>query len=155
MENYFLLPGNIYLTNNSTYIVTILGSCVAVCLWDEETKMGGMNHYLLPLWNGEGVPTPKYGNVAIPKLIGKFQDRGIEPKRLKAKIFGGANLLSGQNKEKISLIGERNIEIALEMLEKYKIPIISYDVGGNTGRKIIMNTYNFEIRLKRIGKEMS
>lgn len=155
MESYFLLPGTIYLTNNSTFIVTILGSCVAVCLWDEETKYGGMNHYLLPLWNGEGVPTPKYGNVAIPKLIGKFQERGIDPRRLKAKLFGGANLLMGQNKEKISFIGERNIEIAWEILRKYKIPVISYDLGGNTGRKIIMNTSNFEIRLKKITRQQS
>lgn len=155
MESYFLLPGTIYLTNNSTFIVTILGSCVSVCLWDEETKYGGMNHYLLPLWNGEGVPTPKYGNVAIPKLIDKFQERGIDPRRLKAKLFGGANLLVGQNKEKISFIGERNIEIAWEILNKYKIPVISYDLGGNLGRKIIMNTYNFEIRLKKITKQQS
>lgn len=152
MENYFLLPGTIHVANHNSLIVTILGSCVSICLWDELTKTGGMNHYMLPLWNGEGIPTPKYGNVAIPKLINKFEGLGIPKERLKAKVFGGANLLSNNSGEKISLIGDRNIEIAYEWLDKLKIPVISKDVGGNMGRKIIMNVENFEIKLKRINR---
>lgn len=152
MEQYFLLPGTIYIGNTDSVIVTILGSCVAICLWDEVTRIGGMNHYMLPLWNGEGVPTPKYGNIAIPKLIKKLEEKGIPISRLKAKVFGGANLLSSNAQRGVSLIGDRNIEIAYEFLEKYRIPIIAQDVGGNMGRKIIMNVGNFEIRLKRIAK---
>lgn len=152
MESHFLLPGTIYIGNSNTLIVTILGSCVAICLWDEVTRIGGMNHYMLPLWNGEGVPTPKYGNIAIPKLISKLEERGIPVHRLKAKVFGGANLLSSNPQKSLTSIGDRNIEIAFEFLDKYRIPILAKDVGGNLGRKIIMNVENFEIKLKRITK---
>ena len=97
-----------------------------------------MNHIMLPLWNGEGLATPKYGNIAMEKLLAKVQLIGCRRENLVAKVFGGANV-SGTGLE-VYMIGDRNITLAFEMLEDFRIPIVSKDVGGRVGRKIIMNT---------------
>lgn len=119
-------------------VTTLLGSCVSVCLWDPHLTCGGMNHYMLPLWNGDGLPTPKYGNVAIEKLIGKMLDFGCRKEHLVAKCFGGANVI-GDGIGRMQ-IGERNIALAEELLGIHRIPIIAREVGGLRGLKIIFNT---------------
>ena len=138
MDNYFLYPSTFFTANKPTLITTVLGSCVAVCLWDNVKKTGAMNHYLLPLWNGVGLASPKYGNIAIEKMIGKLIEYGSKKNNLQAKIFGGANLFKHQNTQ--FKIGERNIEIAINVLKEYKIILNNQNTGGNYGRKIIFNT---------------
>lgn len=153
MKSHYLFPSTIYVSNTPALINTILGSCVAVCLWDPVTRCGGMNHYLLPLWDGEGLPSLKYGNVAIPKLIEKMLQYGVNKKNLVAKIFGGGAVLQLLNDKSNSLnIGEKNIDIAFTILKKEGIKILNYDVGGSTGRKIVMRTTDFKIFVKRIKK---
>jgi chemotaxis protein CheD len=132
-------------------VSTVLGSCVATCLWDSKLEMGGINHFMLALWNGDGLPTPKYGNIAIRNLIQRLSDRGCSRERLVAKIFGGANVIG--TRPGPGTIGDRNIAIAREMLAQEKIPITASDVGGDFGRKIIYNTRTGEVLmslLKRI-----
>jgi chemotaxis protein CheD len=119
-------------------ITTLLGSCIAVCLWDSSRAYGGMNHYMLPLWNGDGLPTPKYGNVAIEKLIEKMLQFGCEKRNLVAKCFGGASLIADATG--MMQIGARNIAVAEELLEIHRIPIIAKEVGGLQGMKVIYNT---------------
>ena len=119
-------------------IMTLLGSCVAVCLWDPRLAFGGMNHYMLPLWNGEGLPTPKYGNVAIEKLIARMLEFGCRKEQLVAKCFGGANVLGDTSGR--MLVGERNIAVAEEVLGNHRIPIVAQDMGGLRGMKILFNT---------------
>ncbi len=91
---HFLYPGTLFASKNSYQIITILGSCVAVCLWDSVQEIGGMNHFLLPLWNGHGLASPKYGNIAMEKLIDKMISIGSKKRNLQAKVFGGSNVLS-------------------------------------------------------------
>jgi chemotaxis protein CheD len=133
-------------------VSTVLGSCVAICLWDSHLEIGGINHYMLALWNGEGLPTPKYGNIAINNLLRRMTDRGRSKERFVAKIFGGANVIG--TRQGPDTIGDRNIAIAREMLAQEKIPITAADVGGDFGRKIVYNTRTGVVlmsRLKRIG----
>ncbi|MBA7589979.1 Chemoreceptor glutamine deamidase CheD [subsurface metagenome] len=133
---HFLYPGTLFASKNSYQIITILGSCVAVCLWDSLQEIGGMNHFLLPLWNGHGLASPKYGNIAIEKLIDKMISIGSKKRNLQAKIFGGSNVLSLSQ----FFVGKRNIEIAKELLEENSILIVGQSVGGELGRKIYFNT---------------
>lgn len=135
---HFLFPGTIFADPRSYLISTILGSCVAVCLWDSVMRMGGINHYMLPLWNGEGLATPKYGNIAMERLLAKMLAMGCRPEYLTAKVFGGANLMGTGNE--VFLIGDRNVLLAYQMLEEYGIPVVASDVGGRTGRKIVLQT---------------
>lgn len=89
-------------------VKTILGSCVAICLWDKRLKIGGINHYMLPAWNGNDLASPKYGNIALDKLIERLQAMGSRVEDLQAKIFGGGELLDS-GKGTAIVIGERNI----------------------------------------------
>jgi len=143
---HYLYPGTLFAHRQPHLITTVLGSCVSVCLWDSAVRVGGINHYLLPLWNGEGLPTPKYGNIAIGKLIEKVQALGAGSK-LVAKVFGGASMW--EKTDGLLAIGQRNIELALDMLEQHRIPIVSRDLGGPVGRKIIFHTADGTVLLKR------
>lgn len=152
-QKHFLHSGMLFVSRERCQITTILGSCVSVCLWNSQLKVGGMNHYLLPLWNGEGLSTPKYGNIAMAKLIQLVLGLGSKKSKLQAKVFGGASTVaSGRGLIKV---GERNIVLALETLEREGIPVINSDLGGNFGRKIIFDTGTGTVLLKTIRPHFS
>jgi len=135
---HILYPGALFAHREEHLVSTILGSCVSVCLWDPQLQCGGINHYMLPLWNGEGLPTPKYGNIAIEKLIEKMQALGCVKENLRATIFGGANVLL--NGPDLYHVGSRNIAIANELLARHKILLKGSKVGGDSGMRIHFNT---------------
>jgi chemotaxis protein CheD len=116
-------------------------------------QAGGINHYMLALWNGEGLPSPRYGNIAIPKLVENMLKLGCKRHNLQAKIFGGACVIKGAGG--ILNIGVRNIELAEDMLKDEKIPIIGRDVDGNSGRKILFNTKTGRVLLKKLSKHIN
>ena len=147
---HFLYPAALFASKNPYMVNTILGSCVAVCLYDPSLKIGGINHFMLPFWNGQGLPTPKYGNIAVEKLIDKMEILGSKRYNLIAKVFGGGEVIDNQSIH--FNIGERNIKFALSSLEEYKIPILSSSLGGKTGRKIQFNTATGEVKQKLIAK---
>ena len=142
----FIHVGQIHVDVAPYAISTVLGSCVAVCLYDTKLKIGGMNHYLLPYWNGNGLQSPKYGNIAIPKLIESMLERGSSLKTIEAKIFGGAsmNIFSSEN----MMIGEKNILVAREILKEYKIAVVAEDIAKQSGRKIQFNLEHGKVLLK-------
>lgn len=131
-------------------VKTILGSCVAICLWDPVAKIGGINHYMLPNWNGNDLASPKYGNIAIEKLIERMVQLGSRRENLQAKIFGGGDLIATDRSA--MLIGERNIRVARIMLEEKNIPVVASSTGGRKGRKILFFTDSGEVRHKFIDK---
>jgi chemotaxis protein CheD len=150
MNEHFLYPGTLLADKTPYTITTVLGSCISVCFWDPQLKCGGMNHYLLPLWNGEGLASPKYGNIAITKLLEKVLSFGCNRRNLVAKVFGGAAIM--QNASGLLNVGERNIMIAEDLLAEEKIMITGSDVGGNLGRKIIFNTETGAVLVKKVQK---
>ena len=147
LPSRYLFPAEIFVASEPTMVSTVLGSCVAVCLWDSRFAIGGMNHYLLPLWNGDGLATPKYGNIAIRQLVEKVIAKGAERKNMQAKIFGGAAMWS--NTEGLFAIGLRNIELAQQQLKELQIPVVASDVGGMLSRKIFFNTDDGSVLLRR------
>jgi chemotaxis protein CheD len=124
-------------------VTTILGSCVAVCLWDRYLGIGGINHYMLPTWNGMELASPKYGNIAIERLTERMLQLGCKKNNLVAKVFGGGEVITVSSST--MHIGERNIMVAEEMLSERNIPIIGRSTGGKNGRKIIFNTHTGEV----------
>ena len=123
-------------------VTTILGSCVAVCFWDRYLGIGGINHYMRPTWNGMELASPKYGNIAIERLIERLEQLGAQKKNLVAKVFGGGEVISVSSG--IMHIGERNVMVAEQLLAELGIPIMSRSTGGHNGRKIIYNTHTGE-----------
>ena len=147
---HFLYPSTLFASRDPYVVRTILGSCIAVCLYDPVLKIGGINHFMLPNWNGNDLVSPKYGNIAIEKLIERMLYLGSRKENLQAKIFGGGDMIASA---KSTLhIGERNIKVAQMMLAEYNIPIIASSVGGTRGRKIIFSTSTGEVRHKLLEK---
>ena len=145
-KTHYLFPGTIFVHKDQHLVTTVLGSCVSVCIWHPKAQVGGINHYLLPLWNGEGLPTPKYGNIAIARLIEKVRRIAGEGELI-AKVFGGASMWS--RTEGALAVGERNVELAFKQLEEEKIKVISQDVWGEMGRKVIFDTKTGSVLLRR------
>ncbi|MCF0190607.1 MAG: chemotaxis protein CheD [Marinilabiliaceae bacterium] len=149
---HFLYPSSLFASREPYVVKTVLGSCVAVCLWDKRLHFGGINHYMLPTWNGTDLASPKYGNIAIEKLIEKMRSLGSRVEDIQAKVFGGGELLDVGGGKSTTMIGERNIAIAKLLLEQNKIPIISSSVAGKRGRKILFFTDTGEVRHKFLDK---
>jgi chemotaxis protein CheD len=147
MSEHYLYPGMLFADSKPHRVTTVLGSCIAVCLFDPLRGIGGINHYMLPLWNGEGLPTPRYGNVAIDALIERLQGLGCQVSRMQAKLFGGAAMWeSGSSSVSV---GERNIDLAWRLLDRYGIQVVASDLGGCMSRKLIFFTASGEVLLKR------
>jgi len=143
----YLHPGDIFVTDKKYIIKTILGSCVSIILWDKKNKIGGINHFVL---SGVKIKenTSRYGEIAIPKLINSILNKGAKIENLNAIIVGGA-----KNKHLSSKVGDLNIILAKEILNKYKINIKSLVEGGELGRRIIFDTFTGEIDIEKIGDE--
>ncbi len=146
IATHYLYPSAIFASPHPYEVSTVLGSCVSICLWDTQLKFGGINHFMLPLWNGEGLPTPKYGNIAFEKLLEKMQYLGSSHTNLVAKVFGGAKQLEKGNS--IFNVGERNILMTFDILKEFNVPVISQHTGGDKGRKIKFYTHSGEVHMK-------
>lgn len=150
MENVYLYPEGIMVASNPLTIHTVLGSCVSVVLFDTKVSIGGINHYMLPFWNGKGLATPRYGNIAIQKLFEKMLALGASQRNMIAKVFGGSEVLQKGSEARFK-IGERNAEVAVKTLELLKIPIKGKSLGGNFGRKVIFDTTSGIVQMKLFG----
>jgi chemotaxis protein CheD len=133
----YLHAGELLVATEPTAVVTILGSCVSVCLWDPESRIGGMNHYLLP-FHVEREQSARFGSVAIPRLVEKVMAAGADPRRLHAKVFGGASVIGAFSHGR--RLGDDNARLALESLQALGIPVIEQDVGGLKGRKLVFHS---------------
>jgi two-component system chemotaxis response regulator CheB len=151
MKDLFVYPGQIAVSAEPARIRTILGSCVSVVLWDCKKRYGGLCHYLLP-HDGQGVgDTPRYASFALPHLLVKMIDLGCDERDLRAKVYGGANVMSHLNRMDGN-IGDRNIEAAREFLSRHRIPILEESLGGTKGRRITLDTDTFQVE-HRLSKE--
>ena len=130
-------------------ISTVIASCVAVSLWDCRKQYGGIAHYLYPFISTEDEATARYGNVAISYLISMFLKEGTDKKNIKAQIFGGASL---QQSTECRKVAKENVGIARSVLGKFKISVISEDVGGNLGRKLLYNAFSNETIVYKVKK---
>src|SRR3954462_12002253 len=129
----FLLPGQMFLSDNPTTVTTILGSCVAICLWSPAKGIGGMNHYLLPEGSATEANRMRYGNNANPALLQEVLSLGCVASELRAKVFGGATIMASADPA-LSL-GKRNMELALEFLRTNRIPVVEKNLSEKRGCK--------------------
>ena len=149
-SDQFLHPSSMRLSKDSQWVATVLGSCVAVCFIDLKRSIGGINHFMLPYWNGDGLESPKYGNVAILQLFKKMLDFGAKKEDIVCKIFGGAEVLGEQYS--VFNVGQRNIELAFKIVSELGIKVVSSSTGGRQGRKIYFNTGTGEVLQKYLVK---
>ncbi len=144
-----IVAGEIFATKVPHEICTVLGSCVAVCLWDPDLSAGGMNHFMLPEYKGSGEASNKYGDIAIISLIQRMESLGSRKGGLKAKIYGGGSLLS-QSGRGVLDVGQQNINIAMKVLQSEGISIVSRHVGDFHGRKLRFNTNSGSLTISMV-----
>ena len=135
-----VLPGEHYVsTAGQEMIVTVLGSCVAACVWDTRLKIGGMNHFMLPDGGSSAdVPVDKamrFGNFAMEELINDVLRRGGRRESLEIKVFGGGNVLPGVGTASVS-VGDRNADFVRRYLFEEGYRIAAQDLGGQHPRRI-------------------
>ena len=135
---------------------TLLGSCVAVCLFDPALKIGGINHFMLPEMGRSkygDVDSLLSGNFAMEALLNALLSRGAKKARLQAKAFGGGTIID-TDPGAVS-IGMRNASFAKEWLQREGIPLLSSDFLGPWSRKIIFLPFNGEAFCKRLVTNMA
>lgn len=145
--------GAVYATAEPTVVKTLLGSCVAVCLFDPLVRIGGMNHFMLPnpvAGRDDRLDTARFGVHAMDCLVGALQKLGASRRRLRAKVFGGGDVLkiggSGAS------VAERNIAFIDEFLRTECLPVVARDVGGELTRDLRFHTDTGKVYVKRLGE---
>lgn len=151
LKEFFINPGELIFSKKPIIIKTVLGSCVSVTLYDKLKGYGGLCHYLLPVSPSQEQHNTKYGNVAIYTLLKKFlKENGSLRENLIATIIGGAFIIFDERE--IFFIGDKNVDIATEILKKEKIFIKQMHTGGEHGRRVVFNTLNNKIFIQVIEK---
>ena len=132
-----ILPGEYYATGREMMLCTVLGSCVAACIRDYRSGIGGMNHFMLPdSAADDGSPMSKsarYGTYAMEILINQLLKMGARRENLEAKVFGGGKILKGMSAINI---GQRNADFVMEVLGREKIRVVAQDLVDIYPRKV-------------------
>jgi chemotaxis protein CheD len=142
-----ILPGEYFVFSEDILIMTTLGSCIAVCLWDRQAKVGGMNHFMLPDNGGGGSDSGRYGSFAMELLINEMMKLGASRMTMEAKVFGGGAVISGMNTINV---GERNTAFVMDYLKTERIPVVSKDVLEIYPRKVCFLPFSGKAMVKRL-----
>lgn len=149
----YVMPGEVRASAEPVRFLTILGSCVAICLHDPVTGIGGINHFLLP---GEAPASNRdplrWGRESIDRLFAEVMALGVDMRSLQAKLFGGAQITQRHVAGSFR-IGERNVEYALAELGRRGITVVSRSVGGEAGRKIMFDSSSGVVWVKELRRE--
>ncbi|MGM0442870.1 MAG: chemotaxis protein CheD [Fibrobacterota bacterium] len=143
---YTLQAGYMVSKRGEGTIRTVLGSCVSVCICSGAGGYGAMNHFLYPRTADPARATPMFGNVATLALIRMVQDEGFHPSELEAQIFGGAYPPGAAGRD----IGAENIAVAEKVLARKGITLVSRDVGGGRGRKIVLDVATGHVAVVKV-----
>ncbi|MBI5926036.1 MAG: chemotaxis protein CheD [Aquabacterium sp.] len=149
-EKVFLLPGQWYFGHTGATVKTLLGSCIAVTLWHPKRHMGGMCHFLLPTRprTPDGSLDGRFGDEAVELLAHEIKKSGTKTQDYEVHLYGGADTMPDQAKVKFN-IGERNVEKAWEIIDKYGFQLQCVDVGGNEPRNVTIDLTNGQVVLRR------
>ena len=144
-----VLPGEYFVHDADLLITTTLGSCIAVCLWDRERRIGGMNHFMLPdgAVPGQAPSGGRYGSDAMALLINALLARGASRPMLEAKVFGGGAVVAGMSSPNV---GERNTRFVIDYLQTQAIPIVSRDVLDTCPRRVCFFPVSGKALVKRL-----
>ncbi len=153
IPTHAIIVGEVKASADPLRVTTLVGSCIAVCLFDPKYNIGGMNHFMLPSSSTTQAQCATYGIHAMELLINEIMKLGGDRRRLVAKVFGGGNVL-GRNEAPGSkfAIGDRNAEFAMEFLQTDGIPVVAQSVGGLTGRQIQFLTHTGQAFVRAVQK---
>lgn len=139
-----VLPGEYFVSSEDVLIMTVLGSCIAACVWDGKARVGGMNHFMLP--EGED-GSGRYGSYAMELLLNEMIKVGARRETMQAKVFGGGAVMAGFTTMNV---GERNTKFVLDYLATERIPVVSQDVLDIHPRKVCFFPVTGKALVKRL-----
>ena len=146
-----IMPGEYYVTMRDMALVTVLGSCVAACIRDRASGIGGMNHFMLPDNkcddNGILSPSMRYGAYAMEIMINQLFKMGAKRSNLEAKVFGAGKVLEGFN---INNVGERNAAFVLDYLQAESITVAAQDLLDIHPRKVYFFPRTARVLVKKL-----
>jgi chemotaxis protein CheD len=144
---------NAVVSEAGVVVTTLLGSCVAACLYDPVAKVGGMNHFLLGEPGADHLPAAgdmqRYGVHAMELMINAMMAKGAMRNRLRAHLYGGANIVSG-----LGSIGSSNAAFARRFMEAEGIAMGHCDLGGTSARKIEFLPYEGRSRCTKVAERI-
>jgi len=134
-----------------------LGSCVAIMLYDKETKVGAMAHVLLPSRSlaRDATNPAKFPETAVPLLIQRMTQLGADPRRMVAKLAGGASMFAALMTPGTIQMGERNVVASRNALREAAIPIVGEAVGGGQGRSVRFHLADGSIEIRTVGADVT
>ncbi len=151
-----LAPGEVVITREPRCITTLLGSCVAVVFYAARPRMAAMCHALLPrasCHRVEGGSRLRFADEAIRQMVNVFDEHGVPPRLIEAKVFGGARVLASSGDGFATFdVGAKNVVAAEACLARAGIRVTANCVGGERGRKIHLNTTNGEVLVRLLGR---
>jgi chemotaxis protein CheD len=140
-----VLPGEYYVSADDLVVMTVLGSCIAACIWDPRVRVGGMNHFMLP--EGGSDSGGRYGSYAMELLINELMKQGARRETMQAKVFGGGAVMSSFTTMNV---GERNTKFVLDYLQTERIAVVSKDVLDVHPRKVCFFPATGKAMVKRL-----
>ena len=134
-------------------LVTVgLGSCIAIVLYDPAAKVGGLAHVLLPspaLSRPDGNPA-KSPHTAVPRLLELMTERGASPRRVTARLVGGASMFAALSPPGTIQMGERNVVASRQVLHSHSIPLVGEAVGGDYGRTVRLDVSDGTLEVRSV-----
>jgi chemotaxis protein CheD len=149
-----LLPGEYYVTRHAENLCTVLGSCVSACIRDARLRIGGMNHFMLPLdasngdssWGAAVSAATRYGNVAMERLINDILKFGGRRQDLEIKLVGGGRVLAEMSND----VGARNIEFVREYVRAEGLQLLNEDLGDVHPRRVMYFPETGRLRVRKL-----
>jgi chemotaxis protein CheD len=158
MKKVILKPGEHFVSAETDVVVsTLLGSCIAACLYDPVRRILGMNHFLLANYRySREMPVclseaGRYGVHSMELIINGMMKMGAARQRIQAKAFGGSSMLPASGTPgDFACVGEVNCRFIVEFLKNDGIPLISSDLGGNRGRVILFDATDYSVYVRKM-----
>ena len=159
LPHVFLKAGEVYIAEQPAVVTTVLGSCVSVIMYNRHHRIGAICHSLLPVCeHRDKIPCDRsfeecyrFSGCSVWAMVKVFKKHGISSQNIEVKLFGGASIFGlKENLPAYMYIGERNIQAARQAIAETGLRLVSYNVGGLRGCKIIFYTHTGKVLLKRV-----
>ena len=151
-----ILPGQYYVSKNDELIATVLGSCISVCVTDKVAGVGGMNHFMLPIYSRDQADSwgstvisaeTRYGNFAMEHMINDVIKHGGVKSRLELKVIGGGRVM-----DQMTDIGLRNISFVYDYIANERLLLVKEDVGDRYPRKVLFHVKTGKVKVRKLKK---
>lgn len=148
----FLTPGGFHFGGGQVRVTTLLGSCVAITMWNPTRRVGGMCHYVLAQRPGGSAHLDRdarYGDEAVALFLGELERAGAVPSEFVVKLFGGAHMFKAA-RTRAAAVPDRNVEHGRELLARHGFAIAAEHVGGTRARRVVFDLSSGDVWIKSV-----